>query len=66
MFLFPEEVCVCLYMFLVIWVKIGMLCLDGNKCEIEHLTSHMAQMTEQKPWVFFREHRFSESYSNSV
>lgn len=49
MFLFPEEVCVCLYMFLVIWVKIGMLHLDDNKCEMEHLTSHMVQMTEQKP-----------------
>lgn len=27
----------------------GMLYLDGNADEVAHLTSHMAQMTKQKP-----------------
>lgn len=43
-----------------------MFYLDGNAYEVEHLTSHMAQMTKQKPWALFIEHRFSKSYDNSV
>lgn len=38
---------VCVFLF--IWVKMVMFYLDGNAYEVEHLTSHMAQMTKQKP-----------------
>lgn len=42
------------------------LYLDGNADEVAHLTSHMAQMTKQKPWALSIEHRFSKSYDNNV
>lgn len=42
--------------FLFISLKIETSYLGGNECEMEHLTSHMAQMTKQKLGALFMEH----------
>lgn len=57
--------CACMCVFLFIWVKIGILHLDGNECEMStYLTWH--KWLNGSPEPLFTEHTFSENYSNSV